>query len=136
MQNIVLDTNSLIMAVSANNEYYQVWQEFLDGRYNLCVSNEILEEYVEVIGRNIKPEFADMISYIILNSDNVILVDPTFSFGLITADPDDNKFVDCAIVANARCIVTQDHHFSVLRDIDFPHVEVMGIDDFLAELQQ
>lgn len=50
MQNVVLDTNSLIMAISANGEYYQVWQGFLDGRYNLCVSNEILEEYVEVIG--------------------------------------------------------------------------------------
>ena len=29
--NIVLDTNCLIMAISAQNEYYQVWQDFLDG---------------------------------------------------------------------------------------------------------
>ncbi len=135
MQNIVLDTNSLVMAISANNEYYKVWQDFLDGKYNLCISNEILEEYVEVIGRNLKPLLADMISYVILNSENVVLVDPTYSFGLITADPDDNKFVDCAIVANARYIVTQDRHFNVLKDIQFPRVEVIGIDDFLQELK-
>ena len=136
MQNIVLDTNSLIMAISANGKYYQVWQDFLDEKYRLCVSNEIIEEYVEVVGRNLNPMFADMISYVILNSDNVVMVDPTYSFGLITADPDDNKFVDCAIVGNARYIVTQDRHFQVLKDIAFPHVEVIGIDDFLLELQQ
>ena len=135
MQNIVLDTNSLVMAISADNEYYKVWHDFLDGKYNLCISNEILEEYVEVIGRNLKPLLADMISYVILNSENVVLVDPTYSFGLITADPDDNKFVDCAIVANARYIVTQDRHFNVLKDIQFPRVEVIGIDDFLQELK-
>ena len=33
MQNIVLDTNCLIMAISAKNEYHQVWQAFLAGEY-------------------------------------------------------------------------------------------------------
>lgn len=135
MQHIVLDTNCLIMAVSANNDYYKVWQDFLDGKFVLCVSNDILEEYVEVIGRNLNFLFAEMISAAILNSENVLLVDPTYSFGLITADIDDNKFVDCAIVSNARYIVTQDHHFNVLRDIPFPHVEVVDIDFFLQELK-
>lgn len=57
-------------------------------------------------------------------------VDPHFSFGLITVDADDNKFVDCAIVANAHFIVTEDKHFNVLKNIEFPHVDVIGIDDF------
>ena len=57
-------------------------------------------------------------------------VDPHYSFGLITADFDDNKFVDCAIVANARCIVTEDKHFNVLKTIQFPKVEVVNIDEF------
>lgn len=56
--------------------------------------------------------------------------DPHFSFGLITADADDNKFVDCAIVANAHFIVTEDKHFNVLKNIEFPHVDVIGIDEF------
>ena len=134
MQNIVLDTNCLIMAVSDSGGYFKIWRDFLDGKYNLCVSNDILEEYVEVIGRNIRPEFAEMICYVILNSENTILVDPTFSFEMIQADVDDNKFVDCAIVSNARYIVTNDHHFSVLKDIPFPHVDVVSIDEFLNEL--
>ncbi len=41
MDNIVLDTNCLIMALSSRNEYNQIWKSFLKGEYVLCVSNEI-----------------------------------------------------------------------------------------------
>ena len=51
MMNIVLDTNCLIMAISAQNEYYKVWQDFIDGKYTLCITNDIIEEYSEVIAR-------------------------------------------------------------------------------------
>ena len=27
------------MAISAQNEYYEVWQDFLDGKYTLCITN-------------------------------------------------------------------------------------------------
>ena len=50
---------------------------------------------------------------------------------MIEADPDDNKFVDCAIAANAQFIVTNDHHYNVLHQIDFPKVNVINIDAFL-----
>ena len=36
-------------------------------------------------------------------------------FNLITADPDDNKFADCAIAAEADFIITADQHFEVMR---------------------
>jgi len=55
---------------------------------------------------------------------------------LIEVDPDDNKFVDCAIAANALFIVTNDHHFDVLQTIPFPTVSIIRIDDFLALLVQ
>lgn len=68
--NIVLDTNCLIMAISAQNEYYQVWQDFLDGKYVLCVTNDIIEEYSEVIARNISPLVSEFIITAILNRKN------------------------------------------------------------------
>ena len=37
--------------------------------------------------------------------------------------------------ANARFIVTEDHHFNVLREIPFPSVDVVGIDEFLKEVE-
>ena len=54
---------------------------------------------------------------------------------MIKADPDDNKFVDCAIVSGAKCIVTEDKHFRVLDSISFPHVDIVGIDAFISTLK-
>ena len=45
-------------------------------------------------------------------------------------NPDDNKFIDCAVSANANFIVTHDKHFNVLSDVDFPKVEVIDIQKF------
>lgn len=134
MECIVLDTNALIMAISSKGAYHKVWQAFLDGSYTLCVTNEIIEEYLEVLSRNITVRVAEAVVYTILTRKNVRKLDPHFRFHLIDVDEDDNKFVDCAIAANARYIVTEDHHFDVLRKIDFPLVNVIGIDAFVRLL--
>lgn len=134
--NIVLDTNSLIMSIAPKSPYRSVWQAFLRGDYNLCISNEIMEEYSEVLARNISSRVSESIVYAILTRPNVIRKDPHYSFGLIESDKDDNKFVDCAIAANAKCIVTEDSHFNVLKAIPFPKVEVIGIDDFKIYLNK
>lgn len=132
---VVLDTNCLIMAISSRNRYNIIWKSFLVDDYILCITNEILEEYVEVIGRNISPTVADMVAFTILTRKNVLKFDPHFRFNLIKADPDDNKFVDCAIVSGAKCIVTEDKHFRVLDSISFPHVDIVGIDAFISTLK-
>ena len=132
---VVLDTNCLIMAISSRNRYNIIWKSFLFGDYILCITNEILEEYVEVIGRNISPTVADMVAFTILTRKNVLKFDPHFRFNLIKADPDDNKFVDCAIVSGAKCVVTEDKHFRVLDSISFPHVDIVGIDAFISTLK-
>ena len=133
--NIVLDTNSLIMSIAPKSKYRKVWDAFLKGDYNLCLSNEILEEYSEVLARNISSLISEAIVYAILTRPNVIRLDPHFSFGQIQVDRDDNKFVDCAIAANAKFIVTEDKHFNVLKSIPFPKVDILGIDDFKIYLQ-
>lgn len=133
MQSIVLDTNVLVMSISARNVYHKVWQAFLQGDYTLCVSNEILEEYVEVLTRNINVRVAEAVVYAILTRWNVRKLDPHYRFHLIKADEDDNKFVDCAIAGNARYIVTEDQHFDVLKEISFPKVAVINIDDFASQ---
>jgi predicted nucleic acid-binding protein len=47
---IVLDTNCLIASLSRHSEYYSVWKDFQAGKYTLCVSTSILQEYEEIIG--------------------------------------------------------------------------------------
>ena len=54
----------------------------------------------------------------------------------MSADPDDNKFVDCALNAGADYLITNDHHFNILKSIDFPPVRVAGIDHFTEILHK
>ena len=133
---IVLDTNCLIPILVPGSFGHDIWQAFRQGRYTLCVSTEILLEYEEILMRMTEDgEFTSLVIETISNAPNVERVRPAYRFNLITADPDDNKFVDCAIAANARFIVTEDHHFNVLKDIPFPSVSVVNIDEFLSELE-
>ncbi len=131
---IVLDTNCLLQSLSKRSTYYKVWEDFILGKYILCVSNEILEEYEEIITTHMSPLVAHIAVDTILRAENVIRVDAHFRFDLIQADQDDNKFVDCAIVANADYIVTEDSHFNVLKTIPFPKVEIKRLKEFYEEL--
>ena len=89
-----------------------------------------------MLGRNINSKVARLVLVHIQILPNVKFIDPHYSFGLIKADEDDNKFVDCAIASNAIFIVTEDKHFKELENIPFPKVEVVGIDDFLKYLKK
>jgi len=66
----------------------------------------------------------------LLKSPNVMQVIPFYKWNLIAADPDDNKFVDTALNAGADCIVTNDKHFNILKEMDFPKINVVDIDTF------
>ncbi len=135
MMNIVLDTNCLLMSLSRRSQYYPVWRDFVDGKYTLCISNEILDEYEEILTQKVGPQIASNIIQALLDLPNTKMVQVYYHLHLITADPDDDKFVDCAFKANAKYIVTQDHHYDVLRSILFPKIEVVDIDEFLSILQ-
>ena len=53
---------------------------------------------------------------------------------LIEQDKDDNKFVNCAIAANAKYIVSEDAHFKQLKNIPFPIVNVIRLGEFMEQL--
>lgn len=131
---IVLDTNCLIQSIPSRSSYRRIWDSILSGENTLCVSNEIIEEYSEILTKLTNMETATIVLNAILNSPFVEFITPYYRFNMIQADPDDNKFVDCAIAGNARYIVTNDHHYDILRNTSFPHVDVLAIDDFLALL--
>ncbi len=128
---IVLDTNCLIQSISPKSAYHDIWLSILNGKNTLCVSNEILEEYAEILNRLAGETTANLVLNAIIECRNVMFFTPYYRFNLISADPDDNKFVDCAIQANAHYIVTNDHHYDVLRHIEFPKVGLIKLMDFL-----
>ena len=128
---IVLDTNCLIAILSRKGSYFPVWQGLHQGKYILCVSNDIIEEYEEILSAKTNATIASNVIQVILNSPFVEFVDTYFHFHLIEQDKDDNKFVDCAIAANAQYIVSEDSHFKHLKNIPFPTVNVIRLREFM-----
>ena len=135
MKKIVLDTNCLLMSLPKASPYRSLWDSFLTGDIILCVSNEIIEEYSEILSLKVGQRIASNVIELIVNRSNVEFVNPTYRFGLIQTDIDDNKFVDCAIVAGAMCIVSNDSHFKELASIPFPKVIVFNIVEFMVVLR-
>ncbi len=133
---IVLDTNVLLVSFSHKSAYRWIFDAFLEEKITLCVTTDILMEYEEIIGKHMGEQIANVLLQIIENAPNVELITKYFKWRLISVDPDDNKFVDCAIASNAEFIVSNDRHFQVLQNIDFPKVGLLNIEGFRKKLSE
>lgn len=127
---VVLDTNVLLVSVSSHSAYHWIFQKLIQGQYQLCVSNEILWEYEEILSRMWNAEVAKNVVRTLLLLPNVSLVQIYYHWQLIQNDLDDNKFVDCAAAANAHVLVTHDHDFDILKTIEFPKLHLATVAEF------
>lgn len=105
----------------------------MNENFFLCVTTEILDEYAEIIEQKMGYEAGETAMALILSLPNVIFTNSFFRFNLLK-DPDDNKFVDCAIAANADFLLTHDSDFNILKSIEFPKVKVIDTNQFRIEL--
>lgn len=128
---IVLDTNVILSAVFPTSKYQSILRGLANDMYDAFVTTEIMLEYEEklitIFGHNTSRRFMELCQTL----PNVKSTEIYYRWQLIYADPDDDKFVDCAISANADYLVTNDKHYRILKDIPFPTLKVIRIDDFL-----
>lgn len=134
MRVIVLDTNCLLQSLPSRSPYHKIWTEVLSGRIRLCVNTEILNEYEEVLSQKTTPEIAHNVVEAIARLHTTIYQEVYVHFGLIKEDVDDNKFVDCAVASDAEFIVTNDSHFNVLKNIDWPKLTIITLKEFARQL--
>lgn len=130
---LVIDTNVFIESISPKNRFNTLFKSLIEGQFHLYISNEILLEYEEVISQKCKPITQDLFFTFLETSPYVHKISPGFRYDLITSDPDDNKFVDCAIASNADYLVTRDNHFKILRRVKFPKVRIISPQEFIRK---
>lgn len=133
---IVLDINALLVCIPKKSPYRPIFDALVAGDFTLCLSNDVLSEYVEIIEQKTNALVANNIAEMLLSLGNVQPVEIYYEWKLIDKDPDDNKYVDTAISAAADYLVTNDKHFQVLTQIGFPAVTLLGIDEFLQIIKQ
>ena len=135
MRRIVLDTNCLLQSLPSSSPYHKIWTEVLSGGISLCVNTEILNEYEEILAEKTTREIAHNVVEAIARLHTTYYQEVYIHFGLIEADADDNKFVDCAVAADAEYIVTNDSHFNILKQIEWPKLTVIAIREFAKQLE-
>lgn len=79
---------------------------------------------------------AQQVHEVLITASNTYLQEAYYKWQLIEADPDGNKFVDVAIAANADYLVTNDQHFAVLKQLEFPQVPVVSLQEFLSFMSE
>ncbi len=135
MLKIILDTNVLLICLPTKSKYRPIFDGLISGQYDFILSNSILTEYVEILSNKTNPNIANNVAELLLVLKNVRKIEVYYRWNLIRNDHDDNKFVDCAVAANADFIVSNDKHFNELQKIEFPKIRVVNAKDFLAMLQ-
>lgn len=122
---IVLDTNILIASLGKKSPYRKIFDSFINGNFDLLLSNDVLLEYLEIIQDKTNAVVAENIIMSILSADNIKLQEIFFRWSLIEHDKDDNKFADLAVAGNADFLVSNDSHFNVIKLIEFPPIHVV-----------
>lgn len=133
---IVIDTNVFIAIIGKSSPHRWIFDKILSGKFQLCISNDILFEYQEILTVKTTKEISQNVTDFLVIHPSVSTIDVYYKWNLITADFDDNKFIDCAISANAHCIVSNDKHFQEVNKIDFPKVLIMTLSEFEKGFKQ
>ncbi|NIJ51381.1 putative toxin-antitoxin system toxin component, PIN family [Dyadobacter arcticus] len=126
----VIDTNIFWVSISRRSSSHWLFERLIKGDFILPVTTEILKEYEEVIGRRMGAEVANAVMETLDYLPNVELITRYYQWKLVIADPDDDKFSDCAVAANADSLVTHDGHFNSLKNIMFPKITVIDLSTF------
>lgn len=129
---VVIDTNVLWVSISRKSSSHWIFKAILDGSLTICVTTDILEEYSEIITRKLGLNVSEAVLNVFENLQNIQYITSYYRWLTVKEDPDDDKFVDCAIASNAIGIITQDNHFKVLKNLAFPKVKIFSIGEFEA----
>ena len=105
---IVLDTNVFISSFFGGNPrtIIDLWK---DGRLTLCLSQDIFDEYIEVLrrlGLDNTPELEELLK-LFATGFHIVFTTRTPEIHVV-ADPDDDKFIACALALKAGCVVSGD----------------------------
>jgi putative PIN family toxin of toxin-antitoxin system len=127
---VVIDTNVFVSSFFGGNprKIIDLWKK---GNINLCLSNDILEEYVDVlqrVGLKEEEEIEELLS-LFAKGVNIIFTTKTPTIKVVKDDPEDDKFLECAVALKAGIIITGD---KALKKIgEYMGIKILAPQEFL-----
>ncbi len=106
---VVIDTNVFVSSFFGGNprKIIDLWK---NGEIVLCLSRPILDEYIGVLqrmGLDDKNELKELLT-LLGKGYNLVFTAKTPVVEVVESDPDDDKFIECALALKAAVIVTGD----------------------------
>jgi len=121
---VVLDTNVLVSGIFFSGAPSQLLEAWNEGAFELVISPDILEEYRRV-AEELHTQYASVdigrVMDLILRRAHICMAPPLDE--QVCTDPDDDKFLACALAASVRIVVSGDK--SLLKASGYNEVEVI-----------
>lgn len=130
MIKVVIDTNVFVSSFFGGNPkgIIDLWK---NEEIVLCLSKDVLDEYIDVlqrIGLKHENEIEELLS-LFAKGFNILFTTKTPKIKAIPGDPDDDKFVECAVALRAQGIITGD---KVLRAMgEYMGIKILAPQEFL-----
>ena|SRR5687767_3994212 len=134
--NIVLDTNTVISGLFWKGAPRQLLDLARSGTFTLFTSPELLAELADVLGRK---KFSTRLAQVDTSIEELVLgyasltitVRPDKIDPVIKVDPDDDKVLACAKIANAEVIASGDSHLLDLNE--YEGIKIVTVNQLLEQ---
>lgn len=130
---VVVDTNVMVSALlkstGAPSRILDLW---VQGVFDLIVSQQILDEYFEVLVRKgIEPNLVAVLSRRVNRYARIVV--PKTALDVVKQNASDNRFLECAVEGNADYLVSGDRHLLELKR--FGETEIVTPTKFLERVE-
>lgn len=130
---VVVDTNVFVSSFFGGNpkKVIDLWR---NGEITLCLSKDVVDEYVEVMEHlRLPKKLTSEVLTLFASGFNLIFAGKAPSLDIVSADPDDNKLFECAVALKAQIIVSGDK--AVIGVRDYMGIKVENPQQFLAVIR-
>ena len=115
---IVVDTNVVISGIFFGGVPRKIVEAIADGAIDAYATAEILDEYMGIIASMLERKQGRINQSILSPLFSAIKIIETESRIEVCRDPDDNKFIECAVDAKALYIVSGDNDLLDIKEFD------------------
>jgi len=127
---VVIDTNIFVSSFFGGNprKIIDLWK---NEKITLCLSNAIFDEYIDVlhrIGMKDEDELEELLS-LFSRGFSILFTTKTPKIKIIKDDPDDDKFIECAVALKANAIITGDREILAIKE--FMGIKILTPRQFL-----
>ena len=126
----VIDTNVFVSSFFGGNpkKIIDLWknEEIL-----LCLSKDILDEYLDVlqrVGLKDENEIEELLSFF-AKGFNILFTTNTPKINAVKDDPEDDKFIECAVALKADVIITGDKALKTIGE--YMGIKILTPQEFL-----